>query len=74
MNKITTITMLTPLSLHIGCSNHNVSITSRVYCCEVVKCMGTGDNAFWSFFGLGSTPIPNTATRYVNVSIVLIFC
>ena len=69
--------LLTSLSLHIGCSNHDVSIvtlTSRVYCCEVIICMGTGDNIVWSFIGVGSTPIPNTATRYVNVSIVLIYC
>ena len=68
---------ITPVSFHIGCSNHDVSIvtlTSRVYCCEVIICMGTGNSIVWSFIGVGSTPIPNTATRYVNVSIVLIYC
>ena len=44
------------------------TLTSRVYCREVIQCIGMGDSVFWSLFGLGFTPIANTDTRFTNVS------
>ena len=29
------------------------TLRSRVYCREVIQCIGMGDRVFWSIFGLG---------------------
>lgn len=44
------------------------TLTSRVFCREVVQCVGAGNDVFWSFFGLGSVRLTDTDTRFVTVS------
>ena len=43
-------------------------LRSRVYCREVVQCIGMGNSVFWSLFGLGFDPIVHTDTRFTNAS------
>ena len=53
------------------------TLNSRIFCREVIQCVGAGTDVFWSFFGLGSIRLTDTENRFVSVSDddhVLIVC